>query len=263
MSNLSWLSKWYAGQICKSVDRPINIDISTSENATWNIKIDLNHSKYSKTTLKQLKKIKSNYNWFSIEIKDKQFIAEGDFTKLDFLIGKFREVIGEAQSKHYISDDFFFIDDIQKFIFSEDDNSLVFLHYTNKKKIAQKIIKSGLEFTYAFDKTATRVKNNLVDLSYNHYIRKQFGDYVVVICISKKLYLSYIDKINKISSSVLRVEELLVEKAVFLNDESENVYTLNHKYIKGYFNYKNKEVVENPDFDPNFDSKKFIENLKN
>jgi hypothetical protein len=205
MSNLSWLSKWYAGQVCKSMDKPIIIDISTSENATWLVKIDLNHSKYNKTTLKLQKKTKSDYNWFSIEIKDKIFFAEGDFTKLDFLIGKFREIIGEGQSKHYISDDFFFIDDIQNFIFSENEDSLVFLHYTNKKKIAGKIIKSGLEFTYAFDKTATKVKNDSVNLSYNHYIRKQFGNYVVVICISKKLYLSYIDKINKTSSSVLRV----------------------------------------------------------
>lgn len=262
MSNLSWFSKWYAAQVCKSTDKPIIIDISTTENASWNIRIDLKHSKYSKISLKLLKKIKSNYNWFSIEIKDKQFIAEGDFTKLDFLIGKFREEIGEGQSKHYTNDDFFFIDDIQNFIFNEDEDSLVFLHYTNKKKVAEKIIKSGLEFTYAFDKTATRVKNTPVDLSYNHYIRKQFGDYVIVVCISKKLYLSYIDKIKKTSSSILRVEELLVEKPAYLNDESENVYTLNHKYIKGYFNYRNKELVKNPDFNPKFDSKKFIKNLK-
>lgn len=262
MNNLSWFAKWYANQICKNTGNPLNINITTIENSAWSVKIDIKQTPYSKIVLKKEIKIKSDYNWFSIEIKNNEFLAEGDFTKLDFLIGKFREVIGETLHKLSIKDDFFFSSDIQGFIFENDEDTIVFLHYTNKKRVAEKIIKTGLEFTYSFDKTATKVKNNLVDLSYNHYVRKQFGENVVVMAISKKLYQFYIDKINQSDSPILRVEEILSEKPVYFNAESEEVYTLNHKFIKGYFNYKNQEIVKNKEFDPFFDSKIFLENIK-
>ena len=262
MSNLSWLTKWHAIQVCKNAGIPLNINISSTENSAWSVRINLKQTPYSKIILKKITKIKSDYNWFSIEIKNKEFLAEGDFTKLDFLIGKFREAISETSHKLSIKDDFFFSDDIQEFILENDKDTIIFLHYTNKSRIAKKILKTGLEFTYAFDKTATKVKNNPVDLSYNHYVRKQFGENVVVMGISKKVYQFYIDKINQLGSSILRVEEILTEKPVYINGESEEVYTLNQKFIKGYFNYKNKEIFKNPDFDPFFDSKVFLENIK-
>jgi len=174
MNNLSWFTKWYTNQICKNTGNSLNINISTIENSAWFVQIDLKQTKFSKIIFKKQTKLKSDYNWFSIEIKDKKFIAEGDFTKLDFLIGKFREVIGESSHKVSLKEDFFFSADIQEFIFEKDNETIVFLHYTNKERSAENIIKTGLEFTYAFDKTATKIKNNQVDLSYNHYVRKQY-----------------------------------------------------------------------------------------
>ncbi|MEN8123057.1 MAG: Imm53 family immunity protein, partial [Bacteroidota bacterium] len=78
MNNLSWFTKWYANQICKNTGTPLNINISTIENSAWCVKIDLKQTPYSKIVLKKLTKIKSDYNWFSIEIKNKEFLAEGD-----------------------------------------------------------------------------------------------------------------------------------------------------------------------------------------
>ncbi len=261
MSNLSWFTKWYTNQVCKSTGNPFHIKITTIENSAWSIVIDLRHTKFEKTILKKESKIKSDYNWFTIEIKNKEFLAEGDFTKLDFLIGKFRGIIGENKQVHLVKDDFFFDSDIQEFIFEKEEDTIVFAHYTHKKKIAENILKIGLEYTYAFDKTATKIKNNPVELSYNHYVRKQFGENIIIICISKKLYEHYLDRINKSGSTILRVEEILTEKAKFLNEESEEVYTLHHKFIKGYVNYKNNEIVKNPDFNPFYDSKKFLKNI--
>ncbi len=262
MNNLSWFSKWYANQVCKNTIECIHVNISTIENSAWRISIDLKQTKYKEISFKNLKKVKSDYNWYSIDIKNKVFFAEGDFTKLDFLVGKFREIIGEGSHRISIKEDYFFNTNIQEFIFEDDNDSLIFLHYTNKKKIAEKILLTGLEFTNAFDKTATKVKNNLIDLSYNHYIRKQFGENVILICISKQLYKFYIDAINKSSSSVLRVEEILGEKPIYFNDESEEVYTLCNKYIKGYFNFKSGEIIKNPDYNPSYDSKIFLKNVK-
>jgi len=262
MNNLSWLTKWYANQVCKGTGKTLNINISTIENSAWSIKIDLKQTSYSKIVLKKETKLKSDYNWFSIEIKDKVFLAEGDFTKLDFLIGKFREIIGENEHSILIKDDFFFNNSIQKFIFENDKDTIIFLHYTHKESIAKNILLTGLEFAYAFDKTATKVKNNPVDLSYNHYVRKQFGKNIIIVSISKKLYQRYLDKINQSDASNLRVEEILTEKAIFMNEESEKVYTLHHKYIKGYVNYKSNKIVKNPEFNPFFDSKEFLKNIE-
>ncbi|OQX99175.1 MAG: hypothetical protein B6I20_10240 [Bacteroidetes bacterium 4572_117] len=262
MDNLSWFTKWYSNQICKNTGLPLDINISTCEKAAWNISIDLTHTKYSKLVFKKLTKIKSEYNWYSIEIKNKEFVAEGDFTKLEYLIGKFREVIGESTSNLSIKDDFFLNTHIQEFIFEDEEDTIIFLHYTDKRKIADKIIETGLEFTYAFDKTATKAKNNQVDLSYNHYIRKQFGDNVLVICISKKIYNFYLDKISDMGSPILRVEEILSEKPVYENEDAEDVFTLHHKFIKGYFNYKSGEIVNNINYNPDYDSHEFLANIK-
>jgi len=35
----------------------------------------------------------SESDWYAIKIKDKKFQAAGDPTKLDFLLGKFRELV--------------------------------------------------------------------------------------------------------------------------------------------------------------------------
>lgn len=261
MGNLSWLSKWYADYVCKSTNNALDINISTTTKSAWKVSIDLHKTKYEKIILSKQTQQKSDYNWYKIEIKEKIFLAEGDFTKLDFLIGKFREIIGENIESKYGKDDFFFDKKIQNFIFEEEEESIIFLHYTHNKKTAEKIIKTGLEYTYAFDKTATKVKNNPIDLSYNHYVRKQFGENIIIISISKTIYQLYLDRINNSSSSILRVEELLIEKDSYFNEESECIYTLHHKYIKGFINYKNNEVVKNPEFNPNYDSEDFLKNL--
>jgi hypothetical protein len=264
MNNLLWFSRWYSYQVSNGIGKTVKVNISSEKKSSWKIKIDLKNTEFRKLSFKSQYYAKSEFNWYSLSIKNKVFVAEGDFTKLDFLIGKFRELIGESKHKSNVTykEDYFLSEEIKDFLFEGEKHVRFFLHYTAQKENADKILKNGLFYTYAFDKTATPVKNNSVDLNYIHYVRKQFGDYIVVIGFSKKLYDKYIEIINKLNANILRVEEILCEQPIVKNDDDELIYVLSNKFIKGYCNYKTGKIVPNPEYNPNFDSEIFIENIK-
>lgn len=264
MNNLQWFSRWYSDQVSSGIGKTINVNISSEKKSAWKVKIDLKNTKFRKLSFKSQYYAKSEFNWYSLNIKNKVFIAEGDFTKLDFLLGKFRELIGETNHKNKFdyTGDYFLSDKIKNFIFEDEIHNRIFLHYTAEKENAIKILKNGLFYSYAFDKTATPVKNNSVDLNYTHYVRKQFGEYIVVIVFSRKLYNKYIEIINQLDAYILRVEEVLCEHPVRKNKDDELIYILSNKFIKGYCNYRTGEIVTNPDYKPDFDSNIFINNIK-
>ena len=263
MDNIAWFEKWYANETYKNYGKKIEINISTIENSAWRIKINLKNTSFIKKDIEKDENFKSKYNWYKAKIKKNEFIAEGDFTKLSFLIGKFRSLIGESKSSHHRKSDYFFNNEIQEFILEDKDECYIFLHYTNTKKTASKILKTGLKFSYSFDKTTKKVKSSSVDLNYNHYVLKQFGENVIVIGISNKIYKKYLNLLKNSNNNDLVVEEVLTELPVTLNDDSEKVYTLHNKFIKGYFNYRENKIIKNKNYNPSFDSKKFKENINN
>jgi len=258
MSNLFWFQSWY---VKHSFDADIEVSFTTNIDRGWKIVINLKNTPFSYLTDYQYTNGLKGLDWYRSELKDHVFTAEGNFTQLDFLIGKFRELIGETDFDKKKQDNFG-DKDIQNFIFDNDKELISFLHYTCSKEVADQIIQTGFRF-YDFDKSSCEAKNQSTELNYHHYILKQFGDYIVVISISKDLYISYLNKINASNSSITRVEEILTEDPIFLNENADNVYTLHQKFIKGYFNYYSKEIVKNESFDPFYDSEKFLQNINN
>jgi hypothetical protein len=257
MGNLLWLQNWYVKQ---TYDSEIDINIKTNENRGWEVHINLQNTRYSKFQEYSIVVEKPDYDKYSVEFKDGIFNATGNFTKLDFLIGKLRDIIGEAEH-HKKKHDYFWDEKIQHFLFENDHDQIVFLHYTFKKSAADNILKTGFKF-YDFDKTAVKANNYPTELNYNHNIRRQFGDYVVVICFSRELYLRYLGEIDKASKAHIKVEEVLAEKPGYINDDQELVFTLHHNFVKGYFNYYTRDIVQNPDFNPYYESDEFLKNLK-
>jgi len=256
MGNLLWLQNWYVKQTYQS---EIDIQIKTNEDKGWNVNINLQKTKYFPTQDYSLLVDKPEYDKYSIELKNGIFSATGNFTKLDFLIGSFRDLIGETE-QHRKKNDYFWDEKIQNFLFEHEKEQIVFLHYTIKKSSADNIIKTGFKF-YDFDKTAVKANNYPTELNYNHNIRRQFGEYVVIICFSRELYLRYLKEIDKSSKVHVKVEEILAETPCYINEDQELVFTLHHKFVKGYFNYITREIVVNPDFDPYYDSEEFIKNM--
>ena len=138
---------------------------------------------------------------------------------------------------------------------------MLFIHYTKDEEVVQRIIREGFRFADSFYKTAEAITNDKLDLVYKHYLRKQFGRYVIIIAISKEVYNRYLNEITN-TNKVLNVEQILSIRCSQLNENLDEVYQLPKQYIKGYINSETGDIVRNPDFDPYYDNPLFLENLK-
>jgi len=151
---------------------------------------------------------------------------------------------------------------INNFIFKDESEIKLFLHYTPSKKIANKILKEGFKFANSFYKTAEYIYNDELYLVQRHHEHKQFGDYVIVICISKKVFDFYSKKLNKFELADISVEQILTESKPIIDDNNDLIYTLPNQFIKGYFNFREGTIKANPNFAPTYRSKTFDQNIK-
>ncbi len=256
MENFKWFEKWYSKHVIEHYNEKVSIKLeNNTKDHSWKLKIDFSKSDYKHLQEMNENKKVSNYNYYEIKAKGKTFEATSDFTKLNFIIGKFRSYIGETDF-HSHENDYFLNPDIQNFIFEDEKDANIFLHYTSKKDIANKILTDGFEFL-SFDKTTVSMINDSISINYNHMLRKPFGNFAIVICIGKKVSGKYSKLINNLPNKNIKVEEVLSEKPPYQVDFQENVYTLHHKFIKGYVNYTTGKIIKNPDFDMNFDNPSF------
>ncbi len=147
------------------------------------------------------------------------------------------------------------------FIFENGSEIKTFIHYTKEEQDARSILQTGFKFTDSFYKTALPVLNDRLDLTIKHNNRKYFGDYLIVICISSDIVNFYSMELVKANIKNYFFENILTENPPTLNENSEIVYQLSPRFIKGYANYKKGEIVKNPDFDPWYDSPGFMKNI--
>jgi hypothetical protein len=182
--------------------------------------------------------------------------------RLNYIHGEIHENIEKEPGKTTEKRDYLLDKDILDFIFENDKARKIFVHYTKDKEDADKILEEGFKFIDSFYKTAEEVRNDITDLLYKHNRHKSYGDYLIIISIDKDIYNYYLKQTDKVPSYEIVVEQLLTEKPPYLNEDSEMVYTFHHKFVKGYVNYVNGEIVENHDFNPTYNSNNFYENLK-
>jgi len=201
-------------------------------------------------------------------------------SKKNFIINTYINKIGRPESKLNKNDIISFLENLKNpeysgvvtkdklldkefsnFLFEEEKEIKLFLHYTAKKDVAQKIIKEGFRFVNSFYKTAEYIYNDELYLIHRHHEHKQYGNYVIVICVSKEIYNYYSEELNKLHAKNIAVEQLLIEEPSYIDDNSDEIYILPKQFIKGYFNYKDGTIVKNPDFNFNYRSDSFEENL--
>ncbi len=161
-----------------------------------------------------------------------------------------------------IKRDRLFDEPVMKFLFANEKDSKIFAHYTKDVNVAKQIFEEGFKFADSFDKTAEQIINDSVDLTYKHNIRKYYGKYIIVICISNSIYNHYDEEIKLISKQNMQVEQVLTDIAPCFNDNLDEVFTLSNHFIKGYVNYETGEVVSNKQFNPNYNSETFKTNLQ-
>jgi len=147
---------------------------------------------------------------------------------------------------------------IMDFLLVADDSLHVLTHRTIDEDIANEIIKEGFEYTNSLHKTTDEMINDNVHINYWMKHRDYYGDITIVICISKKLYKKYTELSKKLK---IDSEYILSIIPSYINNEGDPVYLLSNHYIRGYFNNITEETVENPDFNPSFDSPQYLQNI--
>lgn len=174
-------------------------------------------------------------------------------------------LLEDLKNPHYsgvVSKDKMLNKKFRQFLFEDDDKTKLFLHYTAKQDVAKKILEEGFIFVNSFYKTAVSIYNDELYLVHRHHEHKQYGHYVIVICISKDMYNHYSIELNKRHAKNIAVEQILTEHPIKKDDEGEELYILPQQFVKGYFNYMDGTMEENPEFDYNYHSDIFEKNLK-
>jgi hypothetical protein len=148
-----------------------------------------------------------------------------------------------------------------EFIFENDKELNIYMHYTLEETDARNIIQNGFRFADSFYKTALPVTKDKLDLKIKHNSKKYYGDYIIIICIANDIVNFYSMEINRAGITGYSIENILTEMPPARNDNSDLVYQLSSKFVKGYINYRTGEIVKNPLFDPWYNSPEFRKNI--
>jgi hypothetical protein len=148
------------------------------------------------------------------------------------------------------------------FLLENENDSRIFIHYTKNENDAKSIISDGFMFVDTFYKTALPVSGDKLDLLIKHNGRKSFGDYLVVLALSDKIFDHYSDEMDKQGIKGFSVENILTERPPVKNDNADLVYQLSNRFVKGYINHQTGEITRNPDFNPSYDTPVFEKNLE-
>ncbi|HOU74538.1 MAG TPA: TetR/AcrR family transcriptional regulator [Tenuifilum sp.] len=153
---------------------------------------------------------------------------------------------------------------VLKFIFDgtyPGENYYFFIHYTREKQVVDSILKTGFKYIESFHNSAEQIIDDKLDFLYKHNIYKPYGNFIVVIGISRNIFDKYAQLIRSKGINTY-IENILCDTAPEFDDEAEEYrYTLPTQYIKGYVNYVTGETVKNPSFNPDYDSTNFLNNL--
>lgn len=176
-------------------------------------------------------------------------------------IKKFVSELHNFNIRTTIFDDKLFDDDIVEFIFGTGKDSRTYIHYTMDDEVAKKIMNEGFRFVESFYKTALPISNDKLDLMIKHNNKKYYGDFIILICISNEIVKYYSSELENSGIKDYSFENVLTEISPEKNENSDNVFLLPSKFVKGYVNYRTGEIVQNPAFDPGFTSPGFSENI--
>ncbi len=202
--------------------------------------------------------VKKKNNYIQL-IFDKLNIQDSELEKEE--LTKILSKLQIVELTKIVTKDKFFNDNILNYIFKDTKDKKLFLHYTQQKTIADKVLKEGFQFRYSFYKTAYKITPDRLDLIYKHSRSKYFGKNVLILSVSTKIYNYYSEELKKISPPEAFIEQILTEVPPFHDENNDVIYALSNKFVKGYFNYETGEITDNPEFNPNYDCDAFRKNL--
>jgi len=140
-----------------------------------------------------------------------------------------------------------------------DSGCVIFLHNTRTEAVANKIMVEGFTFQNQLYYSTDRINpNDAVEISYFLVERKDYGDFTIIIEISRNLYIKLCSLAEE---SGHHFEDILSITVPFMGDDDEYIYTISPHYIKGYFNNKTGVMTPNPGFDPDHMASIYLDNL--
>lgn len=148
---------------------------------------------------------------------------------------------------------------LRRFV-GQDRKLSKYLHNTDSEENAKSILKNGFQFISHLDYSADNVSgDDPVELNYFNLMRRRYGDFTVLIQISRNIVEKYSKKLH---CSKHHFSEVIVLGEPLLSEDDEPIYTLPNFFIKGYFNNITKEMNYNPDFNPHEELPIFDKNVK-
>lgn len=142
-------------------------------------------------------------------------------------------------------------ENIQSFLFDDAEGVVLYTHRTKSELVASRIVRNGFFYCDLFQKTTDPLVDDPVHFRYWQSLRKNYGDYVVVIGVDLELRLNCLNYLNNKGLQDMEVEQLL-SKHSYNHTEKQDYFLLPPQYIKGFYNCVTDEVVENPLYNPSY-----------
>ena len=94
---VKWLEKWYKDNCYDEWEQSYGVKIDTLDNPGWMVTIDIIYTELEDKEFPMLKIDNSDDDWIVCQVRKKQFIGCGDFTKLEEIIKVFKEWVENYQ----------------------------------------------------------------------------------------------------------------------------------------------------------------------
>ncbi len=169
--------------------------------------------------------------------------------------------INKAGLYQSLAPDKFLEESTTNFILENEDKLKIYMHYTRDEADARNIMKIGFRFANSFYKTALPVTRDKLDMVIKHNSQKYYGHYLIIISISSEIVKRFTSGIKKAGLKNVSFENVLTEGPPLRNENSEPVYLLPRQFVKGYINHLTGEITKNPDYNPDYYSPAFEQNL--
>jgi hypothetical protein len=177
-------------------------------------------------------------------------------------LSKFREEIKKLNYYSSFFNEKLFEEKQLNYLFEKVNDSKTYIHYTKDENDAISILTNGFRFVDTFYKTALPITNDKLDLIVKHNSRKYYGEYIIIISVSNNVISKYSSDARKAGIINFNIENIITQGPAQRNENSDLVFILPNKFIKGYINHVTGEIIDNPEFNPEYFSIEFDENIR-
>ena len=94
MNSFDWLVKWYASNCDGNWEHMYQVRIYTVDNPGWRVEIDIAETIQQDKKFEPVYKCEDEDNWIICEVKNDVFYGNGDTSKLESILGVFRQWCG-------------------------------------------------------------------------------------------------------------------------------------------------------------------------